>query len=77
MAKTGAAFLPVDPEYPKERISLMFDDADPVLVVTRRALADRLPATVPTITMDTPDLLDDHRRPADSTVHSAPTTRRT
>ncbi|WP_043727235.1 AMP-binding protein [Kutzneria sp. 744] len=66
VAKTGAAFLPVDPDYPKERISLMFDDADPVLVVTRRALADRLPAAVPTISMDTPDLLDDHDdRPLD------------
>ena len=68
VAKTGAAFLPVDPDYPNERISLMFDDAEPVLVVTRRALADRLPkvvgqprpdATVPVITMDTPGLLDD------------------
>ncbi|HEY0496346.1 MAG TPA: amino acid adenylation domain-containing protein, partial [Kutzneria sp.] len=59
VAKTGAAFLPVDPDYPKERISLMFDDADPVLVVTRRALADRLPAAVPMITMDTAGLLDD------------------
>ncbi|MFI9379912.1 non-ribosomal peptide synthase/polyketide synthase [Kutzneria sp. NPDC052558] len=58
VAKTGAAFLPVDPDYPKERISLMFDDADPVLVVTRRALADRLPA-VSMITMDTQGLLDD------------------
>ncbi|QUQ65089.1 non-ribosomal peptide synthetase [Kutzneria sp. CA-103260] len=61
VAKTGAAFLPVDPDYPKERISLMFGDADPVLVVTRRALADRLPAgTVPMITMDTAGLLDQH-----------------
>jgi amino acid adenylation domain-containing protein/non-ribosomal peptide synthase protein (TIGR01720 family) len=68
VAKTGAAFLPVDPDYPNERISLMFDDADPVLVVTRRALADRLPAgwnsagsnsAVPMITLDTPGLLDD------------------
>src|SRR4051794_88231 len=60
VAKTGAAFLPVDPDYPAERISLMFDDADPVLVVTRGALTGRLPAAVPMITLDTPGLLDDH-----------------
>ena len=32
--KAGAAFLPVDPDYPAERIDLMLSDAAPVLVVT-------------------------------------------
>nr|WP_042194612.1 non-ribosomal peptide synthetase [Kibdelosporangium sp. MJ126-NF4]CEL21436.1 FIG01294969: hypothetical protein [Kibdelosporangium sp. MJ126-NF4]CTQ95997.1 FIG01294969: hypothetical protein [Kibdelosporangium sp. MJ126-NF4] len=34
VAKTGAAFLPVDPAYPQARIDFMLADADPVLVLT-------------------------------------------
>ena len=31
--KTGAAYLPLDPSYPEERVAWMVQDADPVLVV--------------------------------------------
>ncbi|MFI6876349.1 amino acid adenylation domain-containing protein [Streptomyces sp. NPDC050400] len=31
--KTGAAYLPLDPDYPEERIAWMVRDADPVVVV--------------------------------------------
>ena len=37
--KTGAAYLPIDPDYPPDRIALMIDDARPTLVLT----ADDLP----------------------------------
>lgn len=39
--KAGGAFLPVDPDYPAERIDFMLTDAAPVVVVTRRAEAGR------------------------------------
>ncbi|MDT7729029.1 MAG: hypothetical protein QOI21_5605 [Actinomycetota bacterium] len=43
--KAGAAYLPVDPDYPAERITAMLDDAQPLLVLTVRDLAATLPET--------------------------------
>jgi amino acid adenylation domain-containing protein len=45
--KTGAAYLPVDPGYPAERIAFMLADARPAVVVTSRAAAAMLPADAP------------------------------
>ncbi len=42
--KTGAAYVPMDPEYPAERLAMMAQDAAPCLVVTERALAAVFPA---------------------------------
>ncbi|MFJ9845045.1 amino acid adenylation domain-containing protein [Kitasatospora sp. NPDC101155] len=36
--KTGAAYLPVDPEYPQDRIEFMLADAKPALIVTSSAV---------------------------------------
>src|SRR6185312_16771514 len=41
--KAGAAYLPVDPAYPVERIRLMLQDAEPALVVATRETAGALP----------------------------------
>src|SRR5712692_9331822 len=38
--KSGAAYLPLDPEYPQERLAFMLDDARPSLVLTKSKLAD-------------------------------------
>ncbi|HEU5476172.1 MAG TPA: non-ribosomal peptide synthase/polyketide synthase [Actinophytocola sp.] len=41
--KAGAAYLPIDIAYPAERISLILDDARPVLVLTTKEVSDRIP----------------------------------
>ncbi|MFG3283165.1 amino acid adenylation domain-containing protein [Streptomyces sp. NPDC048111] len=43
--KSGAAYLPVDPAHPSERIALILADADPALLVTDTATAALLPGT--------------------------------
>ncbi|MYS25334.1 amino acid adenylation domain-containing protein, partial [Streptomyces sp. DvalAA-14] len=52
--KSGAAYLPLDPDYPAARLAHMLDDARPVHLVTTGRTAADLPATdVPTTRLDT------------------------
>ena len=52
--KAGAAYLPVDPDYPADRIAYMLDDAGPACVITTSD-AD-LPGAAPRIALDALDL---------------------
>ena len=47
--KTGAAYVPLDPSYPEERLSFMIEDARLGCVVTRNGIQKRLPTSVPTV----------------------------
>jgi amino acid adenylation domain-containing protein len=52
--KTGAAYLPIDPGYPADRIALMLTDTAPALLVTTTATA--LPGTTtPLVVLDDPE----------------------
>ncbi len=41
--KAGGAYLPIDLSYPAERVVFMLEDAEAPVLVTQRALADKLP----------------------------------
>jgi amino acid adenylation domain-containing protein len=63
VAKAGAAFLPVDPDYPAERVEFMLGDARPVLVLTHGEYAHALPGPpgIPTVALDDPAVQPDLR----------------
>jgi amino acid adenylation domain-containing protein/non-ribosomal peptide synthase protein (TIGR01720 family) len=46
--KSGAAFLPIDPDYPADRIAMMLDDAAPVLTITPEMLRSVSLSVMPT-----------------------------
>ncbi|WP_270572258.1 non-ribosomal peptide synthetase [Bacillus glycinifermentans] len=50
--KSGAAFVPVDPDYPAQRIRLMIEDSSASIFVAQSHLAERLPSAVTMIEAD-------------------------
>ncbi|MER6146361.1 amino acid adenylation domain-containing protein [Streptomyces sparsogenes] len=55
--KTGAGYLPIDPDYPTDRIHYMLQDAAPTLLITHTTTSPSLPHTadLPRIELDTAD----------------------
>jgi len=43
--KCGAAYVPLDPSHPQDRLAFLLADASPVVVITQPALLERLPPT--------------------------------
>ncbi|MER5294251.1 amino acid adenylation domain-containing protein [Streptomyces pharetrae] len=78
--KSGAAYLPVDPEYPQDRIDFLLRDAGPLLLLTTSGLAARFPGThVPVVSLDAEpargrlaELAHDNVRPAERAGPLAP-----
>jgi len=62
--EAGGACVPLDPEYPRQRLELMLADAGVVALLTEEAWRDRLPHPgIPVLLLDR--LLDDFAGPAD------------
>jgi amino acid adenylation domain-containing protein/non-ribosomal peptide synthase protein (TIGR01720 family) len=65
--KSGAAYVPLDANYPQERLSFMIEDADIAFLITEKALKEAIPAK------DIPMLvLDETEDWPDSTAYVAP-----
>ncbi|MEU8268914.1 amino acid adenylation domain-containing protein, partial [Sphaerisporangium sp. NPDC049002] len=47
--RTGAAYLPLELDYPDDRLTMMLDDARPALLLTTAAVSPRLEAGVPDV----------------------------
>jgi amino acid adenylation domain-containing protein len=70
--KTGAAYLPLDPIYPKERLAFMLRDAQGTMVLTQYHLVERLPNDIGPLCLDTDwNLIErhpDHNPPGGTTA---------
>jgi amino acid adenylation domain-containing protein len=50
--KAGAAYLPLDPDYPRHRLGFMLTDAQPACVITSDDAGDRLPEQATLLRLD-------------------------
>ncbi|MFI9612826.1 amino acid adenylation domain-containing protein [Streptomyces sp. NPDC052023] len=62
--RSGAAYLPLDPEYPADRLEFMLRDTAPLCVLTTSALAPRLPDGCEPVLLDEADHRSDGETPA-------------
>ncbi|MFJ5438313.1 amino acid adenylation domain-containing protein, partial [Pectobacterium brasiliense] len=56
--KAGAAYVPMDPAYPAERLAYMLDDAAPVVLLTHSSLRDAFRHSLPVVMLDNAALFD-------------------
>ncbi|MCK9700950.1 AMP-binding protein, partial [Pseudomonas syringae pv. syringae] len=51
--KAGAAYMPLDPAYPVERLAYMINDSQPAALLTQRGVQERLPTlSMPLVLLD-------------------------
>jgi amino acid adenylation domain-containing protein len=62
IAKSGAAYVPMDPAYPKERIAFMIEDSKVAVLLTQKHLSDSLPRSAARVVLlDADRMLFDRR----------------
>ncbi|PHM36580.1 non-ribosomal peptide synthetase [Xenorhabdus innexi] len=59
--KAGGAYLPLDPNYPAERLRYMLEDARPAALLTQTAWSDKLDTFMPVVLLD--NLLNEQETP--------------
>lgn len=70
--KAGAAYLPLDPDYPAERLNYMLEHAQPVLVITDSAFVKNVGLRRPGVQIDDPKVQNEL---AEQPEHMLPGTR--
>ncbi|OZC54373.1 non-ribosomal peptide synthetase [Rhodococcus sp. RS1C4] len=70
-AKSGAAFVPIDPTYPPERIGHMVTDSGVLVGLSTTALADSLPDAVHWLGMDDPGFAGELGTRSDAPISDA------
>ena len=68
--KSGGAYVPIDPVYPKDRIAFMLEDADVKVLVTQPKLEGLLPRHAATVL---PLVAEESRFPSDRDENPLPT----
>ncbi|MFH5244706.1 non-ribosomal peptide synthase/polyketide synthase [Antrihabitans spumae] len=71
VAKTGAAFVPVDPTYPADRITYMLGDCRSGIGLTTAAVRDGLPDSVAWTVLDDPETEAQLRNTSSATLRDA------
>ncbi len=67
--KTGAAYVPLDPGYPEQRLQYMLQDCDSQFVLTQKLLTEKLTRLIASLTNVKTVVIDDN-----TLFHSQPTT---
>src|SRR5271170_1798475 len=62
--KVGAAYVPMDLEYPVERLTFMLEDVQPRCVLTTGSSVSQLPCGRPCIVLDSPETIEELRTSA-------------
>jgi len=70
--KAGGAYLPLDPAWPKERLSIMLADAKPRVVLVQQALQDQLPPATEVVSLDPQGKTFAHESPEDLDPQARP-----
>ena len=52
VSKAGAAYVPLDPDYPKDRLAFMLNDAKAPVVITQQSLRHLLPGDAKAVVVD-------------------------
>ncbi|SFN56523.1 non-ribosomal peptide synthetase [Xenorhabdus japonica] len=70
--KAGAAYVPLDPEYPIDRLAYVLSDSEPVILLTHLDLQEKLPATeIPVWFLDNPTIQANITCQSDDNIEAA------